>query len=71
MATRAISDLLSGKIQYESLIIIQRYIPIYDMIRGYNTDEFVTRMKKANKFVIGGKQFDLHREIVSHLKKEQ
>jgi hypothetical protein len=71
MATRAISDLLSGKIQYESLIIIQRYIPIYDMIRGYNTDEFVTRMKKANKFVIGGKQYPLHREIVSNLNQEQ
>jgi hypothetical protein len=68
MAHQAISDLLSGKIQYESLIISQRYIPIFDMIRGYNANEFVARMKKANKFVVGGRHYDLHQKIVNTLK---
>jgi hypothetical protein len=67
MKTRAISDLLSSKIQYESLIIIERFMPICDKIRGYNADDFVSRLKKADKFVIGGKRMPLHREIISQL----
>lgn len=67
----AISDLLSGKIQYESLIISERYIQTLDRIQGFNAETFIQRMKKANKFVIGGRVYDLHREIVNNLKEEQ
>jgi len=67
-ATYLISDLLSRKIQPESVIIIQRYIPILDMIEGYNAEAFRKRMHKANKFVVGGRTYDLHRDIVNQLK---
>ena len=71
MRDQAISDLLSGKIQYESLIISERYIPVLDKIQGFNAETYVKRMKKVNKFVIGGRTYDLHREIVNSLQEEQ
>jgi hypothetical protein len=71
LKNEAISDLLSGKIQYETLIISERYFPTLDRIQGFNAETYIRRMKKANKFVIGGRTYDLHREIVNNLKEEQ
>lgn len=72
MEHQAISDLLSGKIQYETLIISERYKPVLGKIQGFNAETYVRRMKKANKFVIGGRTYDLHREIViNSLQEEQ
>jgi hypothetical protein len=51
---RFISFVLSKKIQYESIIMINRHTPIYSMIDGFDSPKYIVRMDKANMFVKKG-----------------
>jgi hypothetical protein len=54
MQKHVISDLLSSKIEYESLIMLDRKIPIIDKISGFDAGKYKVRMHKATKFVNKG-----------------
>ncbi len=54
LATEVISDLFSRKIEYESLIMLNRKIPVIDKIAGFEADKYRVRMHKANRFVTQG-----------------
>lgn len=51
---RFISAVLSRHVQYESIIMINRHIPIYHMIDGFDAPKYIDRMVKANLFVKKG-----------------
>lgn len=51
---QVISDLLSSKIQYETLIMLDRRLPIIDKIEGFDSGKYKVRMHKASKFVNKG-----------------
>lgn len=55
-----ISDLLSRKVEYESLIIINRKIQVIDKISGFDSDKYKVRMHKSNNFVTKGILADQH-----------
>jgi hypothetical protein len=61
---QVISDLLSRKTEYESLILMNRKIPVIDKIRGFESDKYKALMSKANGFVTQGKLASQHN---SHL----
>ncbi len=58
--TWVISDLFSRKIEYESLIILDRKLPVIDSIAGFEGDKYKVRMHKANRFVTKGVLAELH-----------
>jgi hypothetical protein len=51
---RVISDLLSRKVEYESIVLMDRYHPLIDSIAGFDSDKYKARMKKADKFILLG-----------------
>lgn len=51
MINHVISDLLSSKIEYESLILLDRKVPCIDKISGFDSSKYKVRMHKASKFV--------------------
>lgn len=54
LAKQVVSDLLSRKVEYESLIIMDRKIPVIDKISGFEADKYKVLMHKANGFVTQG-----------------
>ena len=54
LSNQVISDLLSGRVEYESLILLDRKIPIIDNIAGFDATKYKVRMHKASKFVNKG-----------------
>jgi hypothetical protein len=57
---RVISDLLSRKVEYESIIMLNRKIEVIDKISGFDSDKYKVRMHKSNKFVTKGTLADKH-----------
>ncbi len=51
MARHVISDLLSSKLEYESLILLDRGTPCIDKMAGFDSSKYKVRMHKASKFV--------------------
>lgn len=51
---RVISDLLSSKVEYETLIMLDRKHPVIDLISGFDSTKYKVRMHKASKFVNKG-----------------
>lgn len=54
LSNQVISDILSRTIQYESLILLDRRISCIDKIKGFDSSKYITRMRKASKFVNKG-----------------
>jgi hypothetical protein len=54
LSEHVISDLLSSKIEYESLILLNRDIQVIDLISGFDAIKYRVRMHKANLFVNKG-----------------
>lgn len=63
---KAISDLLSRKIEYESIIMLNRHQPVIDYLSGFESDKYKVRMHKANMFVTKGTLAPMH---ISHIDK--
>lgn len=61
-----ISDLLSRNIEYETLIILNRKIPVIDKISGFEGDKYKVRMHKANKFVTSGCVDSTHSSLIDN-----
>jgi len=49
-----ISDLFSRRIEYESIILLNRRLSVIDKIAGFEGDKYKVRMHKANLFVQQG-----------------
>lgn len=49
-----ISDLFSRRIEYESIILLNRKLSVIDKISGFEGDKYKVRMHKANLFVTQG-----------------
>lgn len=54
LRNQIISDLLSGRVEHESLIMLDRKFPVIDKISGFDCTKYKVRMYKANKFVNKG-----------------
>lgn len=61
---QVVSDLLSRTIEYETIILMNRKIPVIDKICGFESDKYRVLMHKANGFVTQGILAEQHR---SHL----
>jgi hypothetical protein len=61
---QVISDILSRSIEYESLILLDRRISCLDTIKGFDASKYITRMRKASKFVNKGTLGHRH---ISHI----
>lgn len=57
---KVISDILSRKVEYETLIILDRKIKVIDNISGFDADKYKVRMHKSDKFVTKGILADKH-----------
>lgn len=51
---RFVSAVLSKHIQYETVIMLNRHTPIFNMIEGFDAPKYIIRMDKANRFVKQG-----------------
>ena len=54
MSNCVISDLLSQRIEYESVIMLDRKANCIDKIQGFDSGKYMARMRKASKFVNKG-----------------
>ena len=54
LRNQVISDLLSQRVEYESLMLLDRKTPIIDKIHGFDALKYITRMSKASMFVNKG-----------------
>lgn len=54
LSNQVISDLLSRKIEYESLILLNNKYPVIDYIQGFDCLKYKVRMHKASRFVNKG-----------------
>jgi hypothetical protein len=54
MKQHVINDLLSQRIEYETIILLNRKIGVIDMIQGFDSSKYRVRMHKASKFVNKG-----------------
>lgn len=54
MRDHVISDLLSQRIEYESIIMLDRKVGCIDQIQGFDSSKYIARMRKASKFVNKG-----------------
>lgn len=54
LRNQVISDLLSHRVEYESLMLIDRRYPIIDSMQGFDALKYKVRMHKASKFVNKG-----------------
>ena len=54
LSNQVISDLLSQRVEYESLILFDRHQPIIGKIEGFDSLKYKVRMYKASKFVNKG-----------------
>lgn len=58
--------LLSKKIEFESLILINRSIESIELLNGYGKDKIINRLQKANKFVTNGILASTHKSIIDN-----
>jgi hypothetical protein len=49
-----VGDLLSQKVEYESIMLIDRKIGCMKHIQGFDSGKYIDRMVKASKFVAKG-----------------
>lgn len=66
MKKHVVSDLLSSKIEYESVILLDHKSDCISKIEGFDASKYITRMKKASKFVgkgVLGKSQSSHIDI--------
>lgn len=54
LRNQIISDLLSGRVEHESIIMLDRRIPVIDKLDGFDSTKYKVRMHKASKFVNKG-----------------
>jgi hypothetical protein len=54
LSNQVISDLLSGTVEYESLILLDMGLPCINRISGFDSDKYKARMCKSAKFVNKG-----------------
>lgn len=54
MRNHVISDLLSQRIEYESIIMLDRKVDCIDKIQGFDSGKYIARMRKTSKFVNKG-----------------
>lgn len=54
LSNQVISDLLSHRIEHETLMLIDRRYPTIDKIEGFDALKYKVRMHKASKFVNRG-----------------
>jgi hypothetical protein len=61
---RFISSVLSCKIEYESVIMLNHKLPVIDMISGFDGVKYSVRMHKANQFVNKGTLASKHSAVI-------
>jgi len=54
LSTKVISDILSAKVEYESIILLDRSIECIQKIAGFDATKYQVRMYKSSKFVNKG-----------------
>jgi hypothetical protein len=54
LSQQVISDILSNKIEFESLILLDRREPVIHLIQGFDSSKYITLMRKSSKFVNKG-----------------
>ena len=59
-----ISSVLSMKIEYETIILINRRFPVIDMIGGFDGGKYKVRLEKADKFVAKGTLASKHSAVI-------
>lgn len=64
--TSGIDLLMSKKIEFESIIIINRRIESINLLDGYGKDKIINRLQKANKFVTNGILALTHQSIIDN-----
>lgn len=61
-----LSDLLSKRVEYETLVVLERHTPIIDKMAGFDADKYKVRLHKANRFVTNGVLAEMHRSQIDN-----
>lgn len=64
LKSQVINDLLSQKVQYESIIMLDKQAGCMDEIQGFDSSKYTDRMVKSSKFVNKGVLGHIHKSHI-------
>ena len=64
LQNQVINDLLSQKVEYESIILLDKQIKCMDKIQGFDSSKYTDRMVKSSKFVNQGVSGHIHKSHI-------
>lgn len=64
LKSQVINDLLSQKVQYESIILLDKQAGCMDEIQGFDSSKYTDRMVKSSKFVNKGALGHIHKSHI-------